>query len=1025
MNLPYVLLFITFCGRILGQGQADLHHLDSLTKLSFDSSRSNPAFAIAKANEAKLYFEQNGFDKNSIAYANVLKTWAQAVGQNEPEHLAEAIRINDQAIQIFKQFPSLKPLAVSSAINLQANLYRMSGKLWEADSCYRLNIEIRRKLLPPGDRQMVLPLRNYAAFLNLRGDLLSAEPYFEEALHILENTEGKEHSSTKSVLYQIGANLIERGNYTDGLAAVLDAYRFYETNLPDDYFLGYISNSIGTVYKLTGDYDRAIPYLEKATRTKNRDFEKTGYFRNLGEGYSLKHDYTSAQDCFMKALDFVKNMPENSEDRLKIHAAMAQNEVNNGHYDKGIGQFRQVASDFRKYDNLTAEFHHDILAQFGNAFLANKQLDSATLYLRQANTIALQAKPLIIGTIAENYGNLSKCYNGTQALQLADSAIYYSTSHPGQPFYGQNVSFIPEYYAARLRAYVHIYKQTSDNQLLPKIESSALETMLKLEQCRLQAATDGARQLLAAENSEIVAQVVEAFLLLHTNTRENRFFNTAFEMAERGKNLSLSEAIRSANMEHIDGVPDSLLAQKRSLESSLAWLEKTIWEKTGNTTNLSLDPLVQRFYKNKLETTEKLLAVNAQLEALVAWKRVRQPSTTISIATVQQQLLHADGNQVFLEHVMAEDKMIQFVVRRDTAFVHVFPFDLALKNAAATMRDSLAFLTDIEPGSTRAKIAMDSFILASHLLYKKIIAPVLPQLRENILIVTDGPLGQIPYDALLMQMPKGYTFDQFPFLIKKYNVHFTWTATLQLELDKNRQNTLFEQPFVAFAPFGTPDTSLDHHLQELVMRSTGQHSKLDTLKYSRLEATAAAQLMHGLAFSDSTATKSTFLQYARSARVLHLATHASSEAKNSDFGWIAFYSNKRDTADLLYTREIYPLQLNADLVVLSACESGTGKLRAGEGTISLGRAFAWAGAQSVIASNWKANDASTERLMIQFYKNLSVGQSRSNALRNAKLAMLTEPSKVEKKHQPALKTNWSAQANPVYWAGFALMGNGN
>jgi tetratricopeptide (TPR) repeat protein len=577
LNAKHLLLLLVLPTHLtlFGQVQKDIHYIDSIIGLSFDVTRTDPKLSVQLAKEAKALYDEQGFDQNAHAYANILKTWAMTVGQNEPAHLEEALALNDRAIRLFKQYPGNNPLAASAALNTQANLFNRAGKVWAADSCYRANIELRRSLLPPGDRKLVLVLRNYGQFLSENGDLLGAEKYYQEALQILENKEGKENNVTKSVVHLIGSNLIERGNFRDGLKHVLDAYAFYDKNLPEDTYMGYISNSIGVVYKLTGDYDRAIPYFERATLTKNRDFEKSGFYRNLGESYSYKHEYASAQVCFTKALDLIKDMPENSEARLIIRSEMAQNEINDRRYDKGISQLKQVLSDFGKIEDGKESVLHDIFSRLGGAFLDNGQLDSAAHYFSRANDLALRLQHT--ASIAQNYCNLSKCMSGTQSLQMADSAIYYSTSHRGQPYYGQNVSFIPENYAARLRAYIKIYKETNDSQLLAKIESSALETMLQLEQCRLQAATDGARQQLVAENAAIIGQVVEAFLLIHDKTGEKRFFNTAFEMAERGKTLSLSEAVRSVHIQHMGGLPDSLLTQKRVLESNLAWIEKTIW----------------------------------------------------------------------------------------------------------------------------------------------------------------------------------------------------------------------------------------------------------------------------------------------------------------------------------------------------------------------------------------------------------------------------------------------------------------
>ena len=110
---------------------------------------------------------------------------------------------------------------------------------------------------------------------------------------------------------------------------------------------------------------------------------------------------------------------------------------------------------------------------------------------------------------------------------------------------------------------------------------------------------------------------------------------------------------------------------------------------------------------------------------------------------------------------------------------------------------------------------------------------------------------------------------------------------------------------------------------------------------------------------------------------------------------------------ILYLGEVYNLNLNADLVVLSACETGLGKIARGEGLIGLTRGFLYAGAQNLLVSLWQVNDASTSQLMIDFYRNMLNGESKPTALREAKLALIENDPKY---------------AGPYYWAPFVLIG---
>ncbi|NJN33141.1 MAG: CHAT domain-containing protein [Saprospiraceae bacterium] len=117
------------------------------------------------------------------------------------------------------------------------------------------------------------------------------------------------------------------------------------------------------------------------------------------------------------------------------------------------------------------------------------------------------------------------------------------------------------------------------------------------------------------------------------------------------------------------------------------------------------------------------------------------------------------------------------------------------------------------------------------------------------------------------------------------------------------------------------------------------------------------------------------------------------------------------TGQPLYTREIYNLQLNADMVVLSACQTGIGRLKRGEGIISLARAFTLAGAQSIVPTLWSVTDGSTKDVMIEFYKAFKMGKAKDDALWFAK------------KRLSSSKRGKYRRAHPYFWSGIVLIGN--
>ncbi len=186
---------------------------------------------------------------------------------------------------------------------------------------------------------------------------------------------------------------------------------------------------------------------------------------------------------------------------------------------------------------------------------------------------------------------------------------------------------------------------------------------------------------------------------------------------------------------------------------------------------------------------------------------------------------------------------------------------------------------------------------------------------------------------------------------------------------------------------------------------------LGQLRYNHEEVAFASALFDGKTFVGETATEAQFKQHAGQSRLLHLSMHAYAHDENDDFSGLIFTQQADTTQEdgFLHSNELYNLSLNAELAVLSACETGIGTLAPGEGIMSLGRAFKYAGCPNVTMSLWNADDQSTNRIMQRFFTALREDQPKDEALRQAKLSYLDQAK--------------SAQAHPYYWAAFVQVGN--
>ncbi len=183
------------------------------------------------------------------------------------------------------------------------------------------------------------------------------------------------------------------------------------------------------------------------------------------------------------------------------------------------------------------------------------------------------------------------------------------------------------------------------------------------------------------------------------------------------------------------------------------------------------------------------------------------------------------------------------------------------------------------------------------------------------------------------------------------------------------------------------------------------------LPESRKEVREIAALLQGKAYLGPEASEQQFKQQAPLSRILHLAMHTWLDSRNPMFSKLLFSPNPLDTEEDndLFAVELYDLGLSAELVVLSACETGLGQVRQGEGVMSLARAFAFGGVTATVMSLWQAEDGATRTLMVDFYKQLKTGIRKDDALQQAKLTYL--------KNCDALRSS------PYFWAGFIASGN--
>jgi len=297
----------------------------------------------------------------------------------------------------------------------------------------------------------------------------------------------------------------------------------------------------------------------------------------------------------------------------------------------------------------------------------------------------------------------------------------------------------------------------------------------------------------------------------------------------------------------------------------------------------------------------------------------------------------------------------------------------------------------------------------SHQLYKQLFLPLKGILEEkeinNLYIIPDKDIQTIPFEALIASPAEESEFINYntlSYLIYDYTISYQYSATLAFNKRNKPKKTT--KKFIGFAPSFEGLDSLA--VQQLATRGNNL-----SLEWTASEVKNVVENINGgSVLLNEKAAESIFKKQAKDYQVLHLATHAFTDENNPMNSKILLSKGTDSLEDgTLHAFEIYGMDFNAEMVTLSACSTGSGKLSEGEGTMSLARTFSYAGVPSVVMSHWEVDDKVTATLMAYFYQNLANGMSKDQSLRQAKLKLIKD-SNIE-------------ISDPYFWAAFVLVGN--
>ena len=772
------------------------------------------------------------------------------------------------------------------------------------------------------------------------------------------------------------------------------------------------------VYSSLGENQNALKYLDRSLAllqvTGNR-LEEAGVLATIGRIHATMGEPRSAVANLEKALALARALKNKPFETYALQiAAFAYRDL--GELRKAIDYYSTACSLYDVDKNQIEKA--GILAEIASIHASLGEPDKAINKIEQAlrfgrDSDDRRGEACTLSRIGGIYSSMNKVAEATSALERALSMHRAGADKPNEA--------------------LTLYRLAQVEQLRgrPETARANIEAAITIiEDIRNRISNQYVRTSFSASSRNYYQLYIEVLMELHRRAPQAGYDAIAFQVSERGRARSLLESLAESHAEIRKGADPALLDRERLTQQRLnAKAESLI-----RLLNEKHTPEQERELRNEVEDRlNDYREVEAQIrESSPRYAALKQPKA-MSVKDIQEQVL--DENTLLLEYSLADKRSYLFVLGRTTIKSYELPSREEIERDARQVYEVLVSKAD----------ALYPNALAT--LSRKLLGPIAGELSDKrLLVVSDGALQYVPFAALpdprvhpkRFAKTNGVRNKYAPMIARHEIITLPSASVLALQRQELSQRAAAPKKLVVIADpvfnkddgriIGKTENSINRSglraegapqgtLLSEIERSANDLSitSFERLPLSRREAEVITKPLpkdqcltvldfaanHGLAISPELS------KY----QIVHFATHSLLNNEHPELSGVVLSlvdEKGRPQNGFLRLNEVYNLNLEADLVVLSACQTALGKEIKGDGLVGLTRGFMYAGARRVVASLWKVSDKATSELMSRFYNTmLQEGIRPSAALRTAQLSMLKDKQ-------------WAAA---YYWAGFVLQGD--
>ncbi len=795
------------------------------------------------------------------------------------------------------------------------------------------------------------------------------------------------------------------------------------------------------------DAEKLLLRLQPLYKTRNEPKLLAATYSNLGQISEMRYQYALAQEQQLKAIAVFKK-GTGVQDKLwlaNIWRKMARNQRGLGRSDSAIVYFNKALTIYEDLFTLpnqsiastysTMAYDHLVLGNYEKSFqfidkaFSSGITDKLTLlhtkglyhyYLGQVEEAAFTYKKALTYAPDKYHANKANVLTELANLLRFDLRMPDSAQTTINQAIAVNTGrdIMPD-----LRNYDD-FESSPDpinllNTLIMKanmLTNDAYETndFSILEECM--AILDLAETLigylrlqfiLEEDNitfSDIIRGGLDAFLSAYTvaydQTGDQQYLHKAFEYSDMNKSQALLEALKSSTLlaEH----ENSLLSQWATLKKDIKYQETSL-QNLRIQEDVAAGQITDR--EKEIEASRDRLAGLLKKITKESGGLVNYISDNIRKSKAEElQKYLGRNNSVAIQYYISSLGVYQFLATEDSISYKAYAWGDTLEIAVNQVVEYIG------TNETSDTLANQQFLSNAHMIYNKLFEVLPDNVYEDkdLIIIPAGYLSKLPFEVLLtdaVQTRDGeINFQALPYLIRERKISYAFSSSVLMESISREVAGAGSKPPTAWAPYSDASDLSD------IQAETFRSRKLDKLKGAAREVRSLADKFKGEIYMNEAATESNFKSYAQESDILHIATHGITNRDQPEMSYLVFANEEDNSNDgYLHLFEVYDMQINNDLTILSACQSGDGSNLQSEGVISMARAFTYAGSKSVLMSLWLANDNSTSKVIQDFYTHLEDNKTKSEALRSSKLAYLESANNVS--------------AHPFYWAHLVISGD--